>query len=165
MEWKDRIRVKKGDFGEKIIRQYLEKKGFVIYEPITNTAHAFDKLAIKDKKQVIIAEVKSKARLNKYNATGIDVRHYNEYRFIRDKYNIPVFLFFVDEMLGKIYGNKLNILEKDYIDKSGIEYPNTKIAKGIILFSLEVMKPVYDLSEQEVLFLKEHSVRKYDYKK
>ena len=44
-EWQNKITVKKGDFAEEIIRGFLEEKGFVIYEPITNGAHCFDKIS------------------------------------------------------------------------------------------------------------------------
>ena len=47
MSWQDKIQVKKGNIGEKIVRNYLEKKGFIVYEPKTNGSHPFDKIAIK----------------------------------------------------------------------------------------------------------------------
>jgi len=160
--WQDKTQVKKGSFGEKIVRNYLEGKGFVIYEPLTNGAHAFDKLAIKNKRTILIVEVKSKARMNYYNATGINIKHFNEYKFISKKYNLPVYLFFVDEMLGKIYGNKLSKLLEPVEDD--LKYPNTDKVKDIILFSLNSMVDIYTLTEAEIDSLKELSTRKYDYR-
>jgi len=159
--WEDRIEVKKGNFGEAIVRDYLEKNGWVVYEPKTNGPHAFDKMCIKDKQHIIIAEVKSKARMNKFNATGFDLRHYNEYQFIKNKYGIDVFCFFVDEALEGVYGNSLSVLEKPYTAKDGT-YPKIFWDK-IIIFSLEVMKPVCSLDEKQVEFLKEASRRNYEY--
>jgi len=161
--WQDKATVKKGDFGEKIVRNYLEGKGFIIYEPLTDGAHSFDKLAIKNKRTIVIAEVKSKARMNFYNATGIDIKHFKEYKFIGEKYNLPVYLFFVDEMLGKIYGNKLSELLKPVEDD--LKYPNTEKVKNIILFSLNSMVDIHILTKIEIDYLREHSTRKYDYNK
>lgn len=159
MDWSERVQVKKGSIGEKIIRDYLESKGFIVYEPITETAHGFDKLAVKNKKILIIAEVKSKSRLNKYNATGIDIRHYNEYKHINK--TVPVFIFFVDEMLGKVYGNWLAKLEKPIKDDAC--YPNTGIARGIILFSMKNMLDIKSLSQEDITVLKANSSRNYEY--
>ncbi len=103
--WENKDSVKKGNYGENIINTYLEDKGYVVYRPITDGPHCFDHLAIKDKKQVIIAEVKTKAKLNNYDETGFEYKHYLEYKFISGKHNIPVFIFFVDEMLKEVYGN------------------------------------------------------------
>lgn len=158
--WKDKIQVKKGFYGEKIVRNYLEDRGWIIYIPYTNGPHAFDHLCVKDKRRIIIAEVKTKARMNKWNATGFNVKNYNEYLFIQNKYRIEIFIFFVDEYLKSIYGNKLSILKKPYRAKDG-KYP--MIIKNIILFSLEVMKTISKISDEDSLYLKRHSSRHYDY--
>ena len=74
------IALKKGELGENIIREYLEKKGWIVYFPFTkNKAHAFDMLCTYNKEKVIALDVKTKARMNKYAAQGIDIRSYNEY--------------------------------------------------------------------------------------
>lgn len=159
MNWKDKKEVKKGNIGEKIVNDFLEKKGFVIYKSITDSAHSFDRLAIKDKQRLIIAEIKTKARRNKYKDTGFNLRHYNEYKKISEKHNLPVYIFFVDEMLGKIYGNWLSILEEPYLKI--LQYP--AILNDIIYFHLDKMIDICDLSEQEINDLKNYSQRKYEY--
>lgn len=164
MDWQARKEVKKGNFGEKIVKEFLEKSGYVVYGCITERAHAFDFLAIKDKKVFVIAEVKSKARLNKYLATGIDIRHYNDYSNIYATQNIDIILFFVDEhpKEERIYCQKLSILSvKKVVD--GIEYPNTRIAKGIVLFSISDMLNVCTLNDLQLLELRKYSTRSYDY--
>lgn len=115
----------------------MENKGYVVYRCITEKAHAFDFLAIKDKKVFIIAEVKSKARFNKFEATGVDLRNFYEYKYIHDTQNIDVLLFFVDEhpKEERIYCQKLSVLMQEKII-NGVQYPNTKIATGKIIFSL-----------------------------
>lgn len=158
--WDKKTEVIKGNFGENIIRKYLEDKGFVIYEPITDKSHAFDKLAIKDKEQMILIEVKTKARRNKYPDTGININHYENYKKISKKHNLPIFLFFVDEMLGKIYGNTLQKLEEEIIIKS-VKYP--LFWNNIIYFPVAKMKDIYKLNSEEIAFLKKNSTRNYDY--
>ena len=163
MNWEDKPQVKKGSIGENIIRGYLESKGWVVYEPITDKAHGFDKLCMKGKQQLIIAEVKTKARLNILNATGFDNKHFKEYKYISSKHGIEVFIFFVDEHLKKIYGNKLSVLEKPYKASDG-EYPRLIANDKIIIFSLEVMHHVANLSEGESNDIKKYNTRNYEYK-
>ena len=164
--WESKLQVKKGNLGEKIVQTILEEKGYIVYKSITEKAHAFDFLAIKNKKVFIISEVKSKARLNIVRATGIDVRHYNEYLSILDDYKIDVVLFFVDEhpLEQRVYCQKLSKLrESKIID--GNTYPNFTILKkkNIVLFHLDEMKEVKKLNESDLLELKIFSTRKHDF--
>src|SRR6056297_3145749 len=92
--WSSRTEVIKGDYGENLVRKYLEKNGWIVYAPITDGPHAFDRLCVKDKKYIVIAEVKSKSRLNNLNATGFDYKHFEEYKLIQDVHNLNVFVFF-----------------------------------------------------------------------
>jgi len=159
--WHDRPEVKKGDFAEEIVHGFLERKGFIVYSPQTEGPHGFDRLAVKNKQQVVIAEIKAKARMKKYRCTGINIKSYNEYKYIEQKHNIPVFIFFVDEWMGKIYGNILSELEKEVItDRT---YPNTNIKPGIIFFSLKNMKVISELNADQIRYLKDHSTRNYSY--
>jgi len=164
MDWESLDSVKKGNVGEQIVKSSLEKRGFVVYKCITKKAHAFDFLAVKNKKIFIVAEIKSKARLNNFRATGIDVRHCNEYLTVMKEMKTDIILFFVDEhpKEERVYCQKLTkLMEKKVI--SGIEYPNTKIAKNIILFSLEDMVEVKKLDPEELRILKLYSHRNYQY--
>ena len=159
--WQQKLTVKKGNLGEEIISRFLERKGYVIYSPETkDKAHAFDRLAIKDKEQIIIAEIKTKARRNKYADTGINKRNYEQYIKIQNKYNIPVFIFFVDEMLKKVYGNWLSKLIIPIIIE-GKQYP--LILNNIIYFPLINMINIAELSEQQITELKKLSNRNYEY--
>jgi len=160
--WRNKTEVQKANVGEKIIREYLENKGWVVYEPITEGKHGFDKLAVLNKKTVMIAEVKTKARMNKYPATGFDMRHLEEYKYISEKHRMPIFIFFVDEGIGKIYGNFLDELMKDRKVK-GKKYP-WEAPWGCIMFPLIAMIIIADLKNDEIETLKQYSTRKYDYK-
>jgi len=158
--WEKMPQVKKGDLGEKIVRKYLEAKGWVIYEPVGNMAHFTDKFAVKDKKEIILIEVKTKPKLNYYDGTGFDFRSYNQYKILSHKHNMRVFIFFVDEMLGKIYGNFLSELEKPIIYKKK-NYPF--FLNKIIIFPLCYMKLVKILNENEILEIKKYNTRNYEY--
>lgn len=164
MNWSEKLSVKKGDIGEDIVKQVLEDKGYVVYKCVTKKAHAFDFLCVKDKKVFVISEVKSKARLNKFNATGIDQRHFSEYLNIYNTLGIDVILFFVDEhpKEQRIYCQKLSILiQPKTID--GISYPNSKLINNTVIFSLLDMKHVCNLSGEQITQLKSSSSRSYDY--
>ena len=164
MSWENKIQVKKGNIGEAIVKETLELKGYVLYKCVTKKAHAFDFLAVKDKKIFLIAEVKSKARFNKYEATGIDLRHFNEYKFIYENQNIDILLFFVDEhpKEERIYCQKLSILMEEKI-VDNVQYPNTIISKGKIIFSLSDMLTVCQLTPEQLSELKKYSSRTYEY--
>lgn len=163
--WESRIEVQKGNRGERIVRDYLESKGWIVYEPKTQGAHAFDKLCVKDKKHMIIAEVKTKARMNKWNASGFNTSHYEEYLNIHNKYGIEIFIFFVDEKYKQIYGNKLSVLKQPYKASDG-NYPmkvNTQYGKTVTIFSRDVMIDIATINDEDAQFLKEHSKRNYSY--
>jgi len=171
MQFRDMIQTKKGELGEKIVKHILQEKGYVVYTYSSlkdDKAHFFDFLVIKktqNQKEIFVVEVKSKARFNKWPATGIDIRHFNEYLEIHQKNNLDFFLFFVDEHPDeqRIYGQRLsNLIVKKIVD--GNEYPNTDLCKGKILFPLSDMKEIYKLNEKEVLELQSMSSRKYQYK-
>jgi len=157
--WENKIQVKKGNIGEELVLKFLEEQGYIVYKPITNSAHCFDNLAIKDKRTAIIAEIKTKARMTYIEATGFDYRYYKEYKFISEKYKLPIFIFFVDEHLKEIYGNWLSLLEKE-VDGFPRKISNDKI----ILFSLKNMILISKLSVDKCEELKKLSTRNYDYK-
>ncbi len=166
MSWDNKLTVIKGDIGEALVNSWLEDKGFVVYKPITNCAHAFDRLAIKNKNFVVIAEVKTKAHRNYFPDTGIDLRHYQSYKYVSKKHNMPVWLFFVDEMKKEIYGNKLDVLdtplEVQHKAKC-IQYPLIDKANKIIYFPLQAMVTIAALADADVASLKNSSTRKYEY--
>jgi len=164
MGWEDRATVKKGNFGEKIVQEALESRGYIVYRAITAKAHGFDFLAVKDKKVFLIAEVKSKARMNKYRATGIDIRHLNDYIHVMEQQRIDVVLFFVDEhpQERRVYCQKLSTLLLE-CQEDGVKYPNFGISKGIVLFPLSKMIEVRKLTEEESAFLTTMSTRNYGY--
>jgi len=154
--WDDKREVKKGKIGERIIKSFLENKGYIVYTPNTAGAHAFDFLAIKDKEKAIIAESKTYPKRKFYNDTGIDIKNYYKYKIISENHNMPVFLFFIDDVKNEIYGNWLSELEKEYNDGK-IKYPLRKNGKtGIkIYFSLNSMRHISFLNGNEIKEIKQ----------
>ena len=167
MRFKDNFDIanKKGGLGEQVVREYLELKGYIVYQPATmDKPHAFDMLAVRNKTEIIIAEVKTKPHRNYYPDTGINLRHYNEYKNISEKYQLDIFLFFVDEMEEKIYGNFLSSLKKTtqiFYKNRIIIYP--LIEKGICYFPLQNMILITNLDRNMADIIKQSSTRKYDY--
>jgi hypothetical protein len=150
----------KGEFGERIVRRWLEGRGFVVYKPETEGAHAFDALAIKDKERCIALDVKAKARRNLYKDTGISERHYQTYAKFSQRHKMPFWVVFVDEMQGTIYGNSLGALnEAKVVD--GVTYPLNY--NGTRFWPLQNMVPIHELSYQEQEELARLSQRNYAY--
>lgn len=167
--WEDNPLVKKGNRGEELVRKWGEARGAVFYKAITDKAHPFDFMVTKDRKTVSIVEVKTKAKMRYYNATGFNVRHYEEYKRIAEKHNCKVFIAFVDEDCGKIYGGYLDEIEKPRrcADNDGRlrEFP-MRFGKGrneTIVFPVDIMTHIADLSPDDIAFMRKHSARNYQY--
>jgi hypothetical protein len=152
MAWSDKIEVKKGDIGEKIIQEYLEQKGWVIYKPVTKKAHWFDNMATRNKKNIIAFDVKTKARLNKIAATGIEKKHYLDYkRFVSDT-EIPFYLYFVDDKEGKVYYRLLKDLPEPF-----------ELNSTTVCWYLEDLKYIFSLTEDQKNNLSKFDNRSYKF--
>ena len=165
MMWGDRTQVQKGVLGETIIDRYLKSKNLIPYQAVYDGAHPFDRIiASPDKKNIYLADAKTKARRTYYPDTGININHYMQYEYLMDKYNIRVFLFFVDEWQKKVYGNFLDLLQEEVlINHNGkdIKYP---FKQGrIIYFPLTSMRDICELEDLEAEKLKQLSLRNYSY--
>jgi len=159
---------KKGAYGEMLIDRLLLKSGIMPYKPFKDASHPFDRLcASNDKKKLFVVEVKTKKKRNKYNDTGFNYSNYLDYKNIYDKYNIPVFIFFIDDHLGEIYGNYLHNIDipvYDMIYKK--EYPLIeKKGQKIIYFPLNLIKSFFvkKLPEIHKDILNSLSNTKYEY--
>lgn len=161
-EWQNKKEVIKGNIGENIVRLHLEQKGYIVYEPVTNAAHHFDKLISKNKKYLAIVEIKTYEKLKYKEETGINLKNYNEYLDIK---NIPVFVFFVDHITKSIYGNKLNILQQEkIINNKKFPYVMETKTGSKQMFHLSSMKTIYNLTEEQCLILKQKTNISEQYK-
>lgn len=164
MNFKNTKMYRKGELGEQIVDSLILNKGqFIPYAPVLDDAHVFDRLvASKDKKRLMIVEIKTIDARDYYPDTGISIRHYEEYSEIQNKYGMDVWILFVDSKKKQIYGNTLNNL-KEYTEVMHrgklLTYPMVKpnftaVGKEIIYFPLINMLPVCNLSEGQAIELK-----------
>jgi hypothetical protein len=144
------IALKKGELGENIIRDYLEEKGWIVYFPFTkNKAHAFDMLCTYKKEKVFALDVKTKARLNKLPAQGINLKSYNEYLHFKKSMDINFYLVFIDDKNGDVHSFEI-----------GKEIKNFKMGK-IIFWYLEDMKYLFNIGKENITKLSEFDQRNY----
>lgn len=158
------IALKKGAVGEQIVRCHLEKRGWVVYQPQTIGAHCFDILAIINKQKAIALDVKAKSRLNKYPATGINQKHFEEYKNFSEKHLMPFWVIFVDEMQKTVYGNCLEELEIERVIE-GIKYPFQMSAAGatVRIWPLQAMKHIANIDGKSAENLISFNQRNYKY--
>lgn len=154
--WHEQQKVKIGDYGEELVRNFLEEKRCVCYKPLTDASHPFDFLASRRDLGTFAVEVKTKPSRRKYPDTGFDVRHYKGYKQFTEEHSMNMFVFFVDVEKGLIYGNYLHELDKPRIS-NGDAYPFEEFTKhgGMIrYFPLEAVIPVRKLTDDEINNLK-----------
>lgn len=145
--------LKKGEIGEIIIQEFLEKRGWIVYRPFTkDKAHYFDALATKNKEKVIAIDVKTKARLNNWRAQGINIKSYNEYKKFINKINVPFYLFFIDDKCGDVYTAELSKLRNSF-----------NPTPYIIAWYLEDMFYLFNIGEDNIKLLSEYDQRNYKY--
>jgi hypothetical protein len=145
--------LKKGDIGEDIVTEFLEKKGWIIYRPFTkDKAHYFDMLCTLNKEKVIAIDVKTKARLNKWAAQGINIKSYNEYLNFVEMTKVNFYLIFVDDKNGQVYLADLITLKNPI-------YPNSKI----IAWKLDDMKYLFTISDEDIDRLSKYDQRNYEF--
>ena len=147
------VALKKGEIGENIIINLLEKKGWIVYTPFTKgKAHYFDILATYKKEKAIAIDVKTKARLNKWSAQGIDLRHYNQYKKFIENHKVPFYLVFIDDKLGDVH-------LADIENLSNPIYPNEKI----IAWRLSDMKYIMNIGKDAIKELSKYDQRNYKF--
>lgn len=161
LPWHERLNVQKGDYGEELVKKIVEKCGFNCYRSVTDGAHLVDFLWLNGKKFAFAAEVKTKPKFKDYPATGFDYRHYEQYKQFTADTGIPVFIFFVDDGLKKIYGNFLHVLDEPR-KFCGMKYPGTFKKNGITIryYPMNAMVKIADLSDADAKILKERSESK-----
>jgi hypothetical protein len=147
------VALKKGEIGEKIIQEYLENLGWIVYFPFTkNKAHYFDLIATKNKEKAVAIDVKTKAKFNTWNAQGINVKSFNEYsEFIR-KINIPFYLIFINDKDGDVHLAELANLKNEF-------YPTSYI----IAWPLSEMKLMFNIGKEKIEELSQYDQRTHQY--
>lgn len=155
--WQNKLTVKKGNIGEEIAKCYLEQKGFVVYQPNTTGSHPFDNLCANDK-NIFVAEIKTKEARKYYPDTGINIRHYDKYAYIKQTHNMKIYIIFVDSANAKIYGNELEELIKP-VTVNGKNYPSRE--GDIIYFPLINMVTILNLTKDQCNEIAKYNTKKY----
>lgn len=165
MSFAEQVQMVKGDYGELLVDLHYTAKGITIYKPIMSASHVIDRFYIDKNNQVVPVDVKTKPKRNLYPDTGFDFEDYDKYKKIRKDYQMDPFIIFVDENLGKVYGNKLSLLEKEIVVKAQLssgesymlKYPKgatCKHDKLQIYFPLKNMRLLFYLSKWQIETLK-----------
>lgn len=146
--------VDKGDIGEEIIQEYLEKKGYTVYKHSTqDKPHWIDAFAAKGKEKLIAYDVKTKARFNKWPAQGINKSSHEEYKKLAKQFGVPFLLFFVDDKNGNVHAANLEKLSE------GFE-PNDYL----IAWELKEMNYLFNIGKERIEQISKLDQRNYDYK-
>jgi len=152
IDWHSKTEVKKGDLGEQIILDFLHLKGFVIYKPITKAAHLIDYFGLGKNKKLYCFEVKTKRRMAKYDKTGFELRHWQEYLHLTARHNVDIFFFFVDDFEECIYGAWLSKLKQSF----------AHIGSQVV-FPLSLMTKIEELPSEIIETLTSHTTENYNY--
>ena len=160
--WDNKTEVKKGNIGEAIVRRLLEKWRWIVYAPETDGAHAFDRLCVRDKKEMMIVEIKTKARMTYYNGTGFNTSALQTYKDIQERHGLKVLILFVDEHTATVYGNYLDDISLP-VKEGKYKYP-LEVGKTTV-FHLKNMRTVAKLQQEEIKAIKEYTRRNYSYER
>ena len=167
-DFSERPQTKKGTLGEQIVDRYLMQLGRIPYRPVMDAAHPFDRLAASlDKRTIFICETNSKPQREHWPDTGIDMRSYKTYCYMRFMYNLDTYLAFVDEKFGGIYGQFLSLLDRprqvDVPRKGLYWYPRTEHSRDgraeIRYFPVSAMETIGKLDRADIDSLKSLSTR------
>jgi hypothetical protein len=152
MNWEDRKEVRKGNIGERILRELFEVDGYICYRVITDGPHLIDYFLHKEDKEIMAAEIKTKRRRAKYPDTGVNTRNFREYERLADNHNMRIKIIFVDDHERAIYGEWFDELRKFAYEHGAQTY-----------FPLDKMEFVRKLTDAEVEELKKYTTENYDY--
>ena len=154
MAFKDKKETKKGDIGELIVRDWLEKNNYLVYSLNENKAHWFDFLCTEGKKKAFAIDVKTKARLNKWPAQGIDKKHFKDYLRYSEMYNMDFYLIFVDDKTGDVHKADINKLKDKYFE----------VNDNLVAWYLSDMDKLFTISKEEIEQLSFYDTRNYEFK-
>lgn len=145
------ISLKKGEIGEALFCSYMQNKGWITYRPtIIDKAHYFDLLCTLNKEKVIAFDIKTKARLNKWNAQGINLIHYNQYMNFVNNSKIPFYLVFIDDKIGTVHCADITNLKNPI-------YPN----HSIIAWDICQMHYLFTIDKNAINELSKYDQRNY----
>jgi len=164
--WQKKQSVKKGNVGEALIDEFLLANNIIPYSPVGDQSHDFDRVCVSKKTgDWVVVEVKTKRRRDNWDDTGVDIPIYERYAAVQKDQGVKIYIFFVDDLLKKVYGNWLDELMKPVqIEKGRKTYYWPLKWEGIMYFHLDNMIDAFDLTDQVVEKLNRLSNRSANYK-
>jgi len=143
---------KKSDLGENIIIKLLEVKG-IKYTKYNRKYHKVDFVCCGEDGRKFFLEVKTKELTIKYHDTGFNESSFKNYIELEKKYNIPLFIVWVDYKQKLVYGNWLKKLIEPFITNDNMpilvkKYPRRY--NGIIYFHRSQMKGIARINGESV---------------
>lgn len=152
-KWEAFTTVQKGTIAEEFVQEKLEADGWVVYRP--NGRHKIDIICEKNGKFWAV-DVKAKARRIYYPDTGMDANDMEIYKQLP----LPVYIIFVDDVMGMAYGASLEHLCIER-EENGKKYP--WIVKNYVYFPLSAMTMLWEITPEKIQELAEKTERKQCY--
>ena len=173
-EFLSKSTTRKGMIAEEIVDELLKNLNCMPYAPkYQDKSHPVDRIVLNclgRKTYFCFIDVKCKPKRTKYPDTGINLNHYGKYKFLSDHENAKVYLFFVDEDSGDVYGNFLDVLDQERVIEHNhalLEYPIMDTfgrTGGIIYFPMVAMEPIAKLIPENIAKLRSLNTSEYLYK-
>lgn len=180
--WQNKREVKRGNIGEEIVINYIESLGKLVYTLNSSERHFFDTIVVTPQRyideqinkeifapgKIEILEIKTKPSRYAYPDTGFNYDQYVKYKYLNDILNIPLSVWFVDPLIGNIYGGNLTSLEQQTSVANSygkkISYPlkqYSKEGKEIIYFPIDNMKIIATLTKEQIEEINKTSLPNY----
>lgn len=140
MEFNNLQTTRLGDRGEQFIQEFAKSKCAKAYIPAIKESYPCDSIAIHSGGTLFGIEVKTKPRMKYYEQTGFDSNDFLAYCNL----GFPVYILFVDYVTKSIYGAFVSHLKRFSLPKG-----------KLVLFPLSCMTKYRDLTDDEVLYIKE----------
>lgn len=129
-----------GSRGEEFLTEFAQAHDSKAYIPSISESYPVDGIAISAKGKAWGIEVKTKPRMKYYEQTGFDSNDFLAYCNL----GFPVYILFVDYVTKSIYGAFVSHLKRFSLPKG-----------KLVLFPLSCMTKYRDLTDDEVLYIKE----------
>lgn len=101
----------KGYAGEYLVKNLIERSGWIVYESTADVPHVIDFVCMKKNGPGLIAvDVKTYPRRWCCHDTGIDYADFEKYHAFEQETGIAVHIVFVDEIEAAVYGQRLREL-------------------------------------------------------
>ena len=143
--------LKKGYVGEDIVRKFLQQEGYVVYEPVIQEAHPFDKVAVRDKTKLYLIEIKTKQSTGD-NCYVINNSSLNTYKYFLKEYSLPMLIFFVDynsDVKELRYTSLTNLLKPTIVNNKQYPFVINYNSKEVCMFHMSSTKTIRSLTDEE----------------